>query len=81
MKKYITYFLMAAALIGGATACNEDDLTKESSFDNMTPYRTAFDEWLLDNYVTPYNIDFKYKSNTRNRIPTITWHRPNCPNQ
>ena len=20
-------------------------------------------------------------SNTRNRIPTITWHRPNCPNQ
>ena len=30
MKKYITYFLMAAALIGGATACNEDDLTKES---------------------------------------------------
>ena len=52
---------MAAALIGGATACNEDDLTKESSFDNMTPYRTAFDEWLLDNYVTPYNIDFKYK--------------------
>lgn len=31
MKKYITYFLMAAALIGGATACNEDDLTKESS--------------------------------------------------
>mgnify|MGYP000764123186 FL=1 len=38
MKKYITYFLMAAALIGGATACNEDDLTKESSFDNMTPY-------------------------------------------
>ena len=61
MKKYITYFLMAAALIGGATACNEDDLTKESSFDNMTPYRTAFDEWLLDNYVTPYNIDFKYK--------------------
>ena len=49
---------MAAALIGGATACNEDDLTKESSFDNMTPYRTAFDEWLLDNYVTPYNIDF-----------------------
>ena len=43
MKKYITYFLMAAALIGGATACNEDDLKKESSFDNMTPYRTAFD--------------------------------------
>ena len=39
MKKYITYFLMAAALIGGATACNEDDLTKESSFDNMTPLR------------------------------------------
>ena len=30
---------MAAALIGGATACNEDDLTKEISFDNMTPCR------------------------------------------
>ena len=36
-------------------------LTKESSYDNMTPYRTVSDEWLLDNYVTPYNIDFKYK--------------------
>ena len=31
MKKYITYFLMAAALIGGATACNEDDLQRRAA--------------------------------------------------
>lgn len=60
MKKYIKYILFAAlGLI--VVACNEDEIEDTSIFDINAPERNAFDEWLLDNYVSPYNIDFKYK--------------------
>ncbi|EJW98218.1 lipoprotein, partial [gut metagenome] len=61
MKKYIVYLMTALTLTGGFTACSDDDLSQESNFDQEAPYRTAFDKWLVDNYVTPYNIDFKYR--------------------
>lgn len=61
MKKYITCFLIAIAFLGGATACSDDDLDSQSVFDNESPYRSQFDNWLINNYVTPYNIDFKYR--------------------
>lgn len=60
MKKYITYLLVALTFAGVTTSCSEDDLNPQSIFDHEDPFRTAFDKWLLDNYVTPYNIDFKY---------------------
>lgn len=60
MKKYIKYILFAAlGLI--VVACNEDEIEDTSIFDTNAPERNSFDEWLLDNYVSPYNIDFKYK--------------------
>ena len=60
MKKYMAFLLVALTLAGVTTSCSEDDLSSKSNFDLETPIRTAFDEWLLDNYVAPYNIDFKY---------------------
>ena len=41
------------------TSCGEDDL-EDSKFRKMTVERNEFDNWLLANYVQPYNIDLKY---------------------
>ena len=42
------------------TSCGEDDL-EDSKFRKMTVERNEFDNWLLANYVQPYNIDLKYQ--------------------
>ncbi len=43
------------------TACNEDDLSSKSIFDTSTPDRNEFDEWILENYIEPFNIELKYR--------------------
>lgn len=60
IKKYISYLLFACL---GLTlgSCERDPLEDGTSFDTTSPERNAFDQWLLKNYVNPYNIDVKYK--------------------
>jgi substrate import-associated zinc metallohydrolase lipoprotein len=58
MKQLITLF---ALITLSMASCNKDELNNESIFVDPTTPRTAFDEWLLNNYTYPYNIDFKYK--------------------
>ena len=62
MKKQLIYFLLAltAVCLG---ACNNDDEidTAHSIFSTEPVERNAFDDWLLDNYTYPYNIDFMYR--------------------
>jgi substrate import-associated zinc metallohydrolase lipoprotein len=36
-------------------------LDDKSIFDTSAPPRNEFDHWLLENFITPYNIDVKYK--------------------
>lgn len=57
------FFIIAAMLVTlGFTAChNDDELDSTSIFPTEPPVRDAFDEWLLKNYTTPYNVEFKYK--------------------
>lgn len=56
-------------------ACERDMISGESIFDTNAPERNAFDTWLYDNYVIPYNIQFNYTfedketDNTYNLIP------------
>ncbi|MGG9971407.1 substrate import-associated zinc metallohydrolase lipoprotein [Ferruginibacter sp. SUN002] len=58
------YFLALALLI---TSCRKEDALGDVSNipglggDTWTP--TAIDQWIKDNYVTPHNIDIKYKWN------------------
>ena len=59
--RHLIYFTLAAALSFTAVSCSDDDLDSKSVFDTTAPERNAFDTWLLNNYVSPYNIDFKYK--------------------
>ncbi len=58
--KYLKILLVVAVGISFAS-CSSDDLDSTSIFDTSSPVRNAFDKWLLTNYVTPYNIDFKYQ--------------------
>lgn len=51
------WLLGAAALL---TSCNDDELSQTSVFHDSTDEPTAFDNWIFENYVMPYNIDFKY---------------------
>lgn len=60
MKKYISCILLVTLGLF-AVSCNEDEIEDVSIFDTSAPERNAFDNWLLTNYVAPYNIDFKYK--------------------
>ena len=61
MKKNI--LLLAFLFCGVAfSSCGEDELSSNSIFDDeITTERTELDYWLDENYLYPYNVDFKYR--------------------
>lgn len=60
--KYNKWILIVAMIAGSILAsCSEDDLEGSSIFDTEAPERNEFDNWLLTEYVDPYNIAFKYR--------------------
>lgn len=60
--KYNKWILIVAVIAGGLlTSCSEDSLNDTSIFDTESPERNELDNWLLAEYVNPYNIDFKYR--------------------
>jgi len=60
MIKYIKYLsvMLAAFLI---VSCGEEKLDPNSQILDSNVEMNEFDEWLVDNYVTPYNIEFIYR--------------------
>lgn len=64
MKKFINIALLALVLVG-VSSCQEEKLDPESIFkdavkkDNL--YTKAFDEWLTEYFVKPYNCEFRYQ--------------------
>ena len=58
MKKLI--YILSAVFLLTAVSC-EEKLDDKSIFDTSAPERNEFDQWLLENYVYPYNIDVKYR--------------------
>lgn len=60
--KYNKWIFIVTVMAGVfLTSCNEDALSDNSIFDTETPERNEFDNWLLTEYVDPYNINFKYR--------------------
>ena len=61
MKQLIGIFIALATL--SLWSCSEDDLDPNSIFGGTETGKVTneFDTWLLDNYTTPYNIEFKYR--------------------
>lgn len=60
MKRIFIYLFISTLALGFATSCEDDGPTNQSIFDNKVE-RNEFDEWLLTNYVYPYNIELKYR--------------------
>lgn len=61
IMKYLKYIALASILLCGVSSCSEVDLDNNSIFDTEAAKRNEFDTWLLNNYIYPYNIDFKYR--------------------
>lgn len=52
---------LLALTMGGLTSCSEDDLDEKSVITIDKVDYTQFDNWLRENYVNTYNIDFQYR--------------------
>ena len=78
MKNWYIY-LLCILVSSNFFACQDDDLEDQSIFDVSEKEKSEFDRWLLENYVNPYNIDFKYRMEhiesdyTHNLVPTDFW--------
>ncbi|MDO5446527.1 MAG: putative zinc-binding metallopeptidase [Prevotellaceae bacterium] len=59
--KYLKIFLAISFMAIALTGCRNDDLDPNSIFDTTSPERNEFDEWLLENYTKPYNINVIYR--------------------
>lgn len=61
MKKNKFYIFIVVLFAGFFSACSEDDLSNESVITEAQRKENDFDRWIKENYVIPYNIDFKYR--------------------
>ncbi|MDL2223087.1 putative zinc-binding metallopeptidase [Bacteroidales bacterium OttesenSCG-928-M11] len=72
-KIYIGILLLAVGMIFSFTSCDNDDLDSTSIFTdvetdeegrvglNPNSYSYELDRWLWDNYLLPYNLQYRYK--------------------
>ena len=61
MKKTIILSAILAVAAFSCISCKEDVLNPESVITVRETVATDFDKWLDENFVKPYNIDFKYR--------------------
>ncbi|MBR1655429.1 MAG: putative zinc-binding metallopeptidase [Prevotella sp.] len=55
--KILMLFVLSLAFV----ACDNDEPSSESIFDTTPRERSVFEQWLMNNYTTPFNIDFIYR--------------------
>lgn len=53
--------IIAVALSFGATSCSDEKLSDTSVIKESQKEENEFDQWLMKYYLTPYNIDLKYR--------------------
>ena len=66
MKSYLFALLMGAAVALSFTSCSDDKLgpsifPDESDVLDPSSSTYKFDKWLKENYLVPYNLDFRYR--------------------
>lgn len=57
----IALLALSVAAFVSLTACSEDSLSPQSVFNEEDTSATPLDEWLLTNYIKPYNINLQYR--------------------
>jgi substrate import-associated zinc metallohydrolase lipoprotein len=60
MKKIINLFFIVCLALG-SWSCSEEALDPVSRIVDSQTAQNEFDKWLVTNYVTPYNIEYKYR--------------------
>lgn len=63
MRRIYIAIAALAMLCVGFTACSSDDPKGRSIFPTDEPEHDNFEQWLIDNYAIPYNVEVKYKMN------------------
>ena len=58
MKKNIYIVALILVLFSG---CAQDELSDISVIRETQRAETPFDKWLFNNYITPYNVEYKYR--------------------
>ena len=61
VKQYTITFLAIAAI--AFSGCTHEDQLEGSQLDVANPPQSALDNWIIDNYLKPYNINVQYKWN------------------
>lgn len=61
MKKTYIVFALLAMVFGLLTSCSEEKLNSHTIFPDVTDKPDHLEEWIADNYLLPYNVDFQYK--------------------
>ena len=61
MKKTYIVFALLAMVFGLLTSCCEEKLNSQTIFPDVTDKPDHLEEWIADNYLLPYNVDFQYK--------------------
>lgn len=57
----IRLFILMACMALTVASCSEDELDPNSIFDTTPPARNEFDNWIMKHFITPFNIDLKYR--------------------
>lgn len=62
MKKIFIYLITAVLSGLFIPSCSDGNVDVDHSiFDTVSPERTEFDKWILENFIHPYNVDLKYR--------------------
>lgn len=62
MKRKILYYACTVWILSLCfLSCSDEELDSTSKIVDSQKEENEFDRWILNNYVLPYNIDFKYR--------------------
>lgn len=76
MNTHKLYILFLALVVALGACRGDDDVDRSVSvFDSEAPQRNVYEQWITDNYTTPYNIEVFYRLEDR-ELDFTRFHAP-----